>query len=147
MAKTKLNLLLADDDEDDCLFFREVLEELPLNTNLQTVHDGVELMNYLDSLEQLPDVLFLDLNMPLKKGAECLSEIKQNDKLKKLPVVIISTSLDMDVVNSLHQNGAHYYIRKPGNFSKLEQLIHTALTLITENNSQPARDNFIIHSN
>lgn len=147
MNTNKLNLLLADDDEDDCLFFSEVLEELSLDTALQTVHDGVGLMNHLSTTEQLPDVLFLDLNMPLKDGNECLSQIKQSEKLKALPVVIISTSLDMDVVNVLHQKGAHYYIRKPGNFTKLKDLIHTALTRISQNKSQPARDNFIINAN
>ena len=147
MNTNKLNLLLADDDEDDCLFFSEVLEELSLGTSLKTVHDGVVLMNYLSTVDQLPDALFLDLNMPLKDGIACLSEIKQSEKLKTLPVIIISTSLDIDVVNALHQKGAHSYIRKPGNFSKLKDLIHTALTRISQNKEQPTRDNFIINVN
>lgn len=147
MNTKPLHLLLADDDEDDCLFFNEALEELSMGTALQIVHDGVELMKYLNALEQLPDVLFLDLNMPLKDGIACLCEIKQNDKLKTLPVVIISTSLDRAVVDALHEQGAHYYIRKPGNFTKLKDQIHTALIRITENNSQPARENFLITVN
>lgn len=145
MNTTKTNLLLADDDDDDCLFFQEVLEELPLTTALQAVHDGVELMDYLSNQSNLPDVLFLDLNMPRKDGFECLHEIKQNEKFKKLPVIIISTSLDMEVVNLLYQKGAHYYIRKPGNFLKLKNLIHAALTNISEKKSQPTRDHFVIH--
>jgi len=141
------DLLLADDDIDDCMFFKEALEDLPLSTSLSTVNDGVELMNFLSGITgKLPDVLFLDLNMPKKTGIECLTEIKQNASLRNMPVVIFSTSLDMDVVNDLYESGAHYYIRKPGDFSKLknsilEALIHTG----QKDRKKPSRDKFILH--
>src|SRR5215203_94230 len=100
-------ILLADDDEDDCMFFKEALDELSLPVSLNTVGDGVELMDFLKSnLINLPHVLFLDLNMPRKTGFECLSEIKQNEKLKQLPVIIYSTSANPDVIESLYNNGA-----------------------------------------
>ena len=118
-------LLLADDDSDDCIFFKDALDDLPVSVNLITVKDGVELMQTLSSnTQQLPDILFLDLNMPRKTGFECLSEIKENERLKHLPIIILSTSLDMKVVNSLHDMGAHYYIRKPGEFKQLKKLSH-----------------------
>jgi CheY-like chemotaxis protein len=100
-------LLLADDDSDDCIFFKDALDELPVSANLITVKDGVELMELLsESQTVLPDILFLDLNMPRKTGFECLFEIKANEKLKHLPIVILSTSLDLKVVNSLYDMGA-----------------------------------------
>lgn len=81
-----MNLLLADDDVDDCLFFKEALEELPINSNFSVVNNGEQLMKFLtDSQTTLPDILFLDLNMPRKNGMECLIEIRQNQKLKTLP--------------------------------------------------------------
>lgn len=93
-------MLLADDDEDDCLFFKDAIEELPVNASLQTVNDGEQLMRMLNTKSMsLPDILFLDLNMPRKTGYECLSEIKLSEKLKTLPVVIYSTSMDFDLVN------------------------------------------------
>jgi len=102
MEEIKLRLLLADDDTDDCTFFREALEELPLTASLTTVNDGVELMRLLSGeLTSFPDMLFLDLNMPRKTGYEILSEIKSNDKLKHLPVIILSTSFEHDIVISL----------------------------------------------
>jgi CheY-like chemotaxis protein len=68
--------LLADDDTDDCIFFKEALEDLSFTTTLSTANDGVELMHFLKArLSDLPDALFLDLNMPRKAGYECLSEI------------------------------------------------------------------------
>jgi len=139
-------LLLADDDSDDCIFFKDALDELPVSANLITVKDGVELMELLsESQTVLPDILFLDLNMPRKTGFECLFEIKANEKLKHLPIVILSTSLDLKVVNSLYDMGAHYYIRKPGEFALLKKLLHEAILITTQKNAEkPRKENFIL---
>lgn len=147
MNTERYNLLLADDDDDDCLFFKEALDETSINAALSIVHDGVQLMDYLktNSSNNFPDVLFLDLNMPRKNGIECLAEIKTDEKLKNLPVIIFSTSLDSEIVNNLYKNGASYYIRKPGDFSKLKKVIEIALTTASENNfRQPERAHFIL---
>ncbi len=147
MITKHYNLLLADDDEDDCDFFREALGETTIKADLLTVHDGVQLMNFLENneLKNFPDVIFLDLNMPRKNGIECLTEIKENERLKGLPIIIFSTSLDSEIVNNLYQKGASYYIRKPGEFSKLKTVIEKALTIASENNfKQPERANFIL---
>ena len=130
----KLNILLADDDTDDCHFFAAALETLPISTQLKTVHDGDELMNYLIENEQyLPHVLFLDINMPRKNGFECLAEIKQDEKLKDLPVIMFSTSSEREKINILFKTGADVYIRKPGNFAQLVQVIQHALPIAAEN--------------
>lgn len=152
MNSEPIYLLLADDDKDDCLFFAEALEELALSTHLTTVHDGEQLMQLLDrKTEQLPHVLFLDLNIPRKNGLECLSEIKLNKKLKHLFVIIFSTSSEQDIVNMLYKNGAHHYIRKPAEFSQLKKVIHKALTIITDrmpagkgNFEQPSKEMFVL---
>lgn len=143
-----INLLLADDDVDDCLFFQDALEELSIENNLTTVDDGVKLMNYLlEAATILPDILFLDLNMPRKSGYECLLELKKDESLKDIPVVIFSTSQNTDVVEDLYNNGAHYYIRKPGDFNILKKVIKDALFLLEDNNKQrPELINFIILS-
>src|SRR5258706_5266595 len=133
MNSEPISLLLADDDRDDCLFFAEALEELALSTHLTTVHDGEQLMRLLEKkTEQLPHVLFLDLNIPRKNGLECLSEIRLNEKLKRLFVIIFSTSSELDIVNTLYKNGAHHYIRKPAEFSQLKKVIRKALTILTD---------------
>lgn len=142
----QLNILLADDDSDDCLFFKEALRELLLSTNLTTVHDGEQLMQLLtNETNVLPHVLFLDLNMPRKNGFECLTEIKLSKKLKQLPVIVFSTSFEQEVVNQLYKNGAQYFIRKPSEFSQFKKIIQQSLALImNENISQPTRENFVI---
>ena len=148
MNAIKHKLLLADDDIDDRIFFKEALEELPINSTLTTVKDGVELMHLLNTeLNDLPDILFLDLNMPRKTGFECLSEIKLSHKLKDLPIIILSTSFDHAVVNLLYKNGAHYYIRKPSEFSKLKQIIYEAISLTTTIvQKKPDEEKFVLNN-
>lgn len=142
---TPYQILLADDDLDDCLFFKEAIEELNLSAQLTIVHHGEELMQLLNESENLPCVLFLDLNMPRKNGFECLKEIKRTDKLKALPVIILSTSLNEATATQLHHNGAHHYIRKPSEFAALKNLIDTAIKLTAKNKLvQPGKDQFVL---
>lgn len=143
-----IQLLLADDDRDDCDLFRDALGELPVTTELETVHDGEQLMRWLSkSGGKLPQVLFLDLNMPRKNGFECLTEIKHDAHLKQLPVIIFSTSFDHDIVNLLYLKGAHYYISKPNEFGKLKKVIHAAVSAVVEKHAaRPDRDNFVLSS-
>ena len=128
-----LNILLADDDPDDCTFFKKAVDELPLSSRLTIVNDGDQLMQLLtNETGELPDVLFLDINMPRKNGIECLAEIKQNKKTKNLPVVMFSTSYSQDKISMLFRMGAHVYIHKPGDFAELKQVIHHALPMAAE---------------
>jgi CheY-like chemotaxis protein len=133
-----LNILLADDDKDDRLFFKKAVNEINIATALKTVNDGEQLMEYLFiNLNHLPDILFLDLNMPRKNGFECLTEIKGNEQLLTIPVIMFSTSYprdivyEQDMINRLYRIGAQNYIRKPGEFIKLKQVIHTVLHQVT----------------
>jgi CheY-like chemotaxis protein len=133
MLLKKMNVLLADDDSDDCAFFKEALEELPLSTNFTMVHDGDKLMQVLNNeTNHLPDVLFLDINMPRKNGFECLLEIRQNKHLKNLPVVMYSTTSSRDTISSLFKSGAFVYIHKPRDFSEIKRVIQHAINMATE---------------
>ncbi len=150
--KEELDVLLADDDTDDCYFFKEALAELKLSINLTAVHNGEELMKLLKSeitmsdYMPLPDVLFLDLNMPRKNGFECLQEIKSSGYMKQLPVIILSTSFEQAVVNLLYTSGAQHFIRKPSDFSLFKKTIQQTFitTIVPQKTLQPARDQFVI---
>lgn len=146
MEKSKLHLLLADDDIDDCDFFKDAIDELSSPLNLTIVNNGVALMEYLlTNLANPPHLIFLDLNMPKKSGLECMVEIKSSDSLSHIPIIIYSTSLDHMVVNSLYQMGAHHYIQKPAEFASIKSVIQKAITLFSNPISQPrSRDNFVI---
>ena len=145
-SHTILNILLADDDTDDCFFFEKALKEIPIDTHLTVINNGEKMMNYLfEHEEHLPDVLFLDLNMPRKNGFECITELKLSQKLNQLPVVVFSTSFEQEVVKRLYQNGAQHFIRKPAEFAQFKKIIQQTLILINQKNIlQPTEDNFVI---
>ena len=146
MNSNQLHLLLADDDYDDCVLFREALEGLDFSTLLTEFHYGDQLMNWLnDHSGALPDALFLDLNMPRKNGFQCLTEIRQSDKLKLLPIFIVSTSYEKEIAELLYKNGANFYIRKPSDFSTLKRLINDSLTmLIKKHPLRPSKEAFLL---
>jgi CheY-like chemotaxis protein len=118
------------------------------------VNHGEELMDFLERTQYLPDVLFLDLNMPRKNGFECLAEIKQSNKLKLLPVIVISTSSEPSIVDMAYEKGARYYIRKPNEYAELVRVIRDAIIAITKlpsadfqgKPSQPPIQEFILSS-
>jgi CheY-like chemotaxis protein len=145
MISQHINILLADDDNADCLLFKDALEELPVSANLTIVHNGEEVIEELTKIaKKLPDVLFLDLNMPRKSGFAALGEIKRNSVLQDLPVIIFSTASARETVKNVFRDAAHYYICKPADFFQLKKVIYEALTLITEKNSMPPEEKFII---
>jgi len=143
-----IHILLADDDTDDCYFLKEALIEFPLPTRLATVHDGEQLMEQLTKeTNELPHVLFLDLNMPRKNGFECLVEIKLHEKLKDIPVIIYSTSFHYKIAEMLYEKGAAYYISKPAEISELKKSVQQIITDIAKGNiSRPAKVDFVLTS-
>jgi CheY-like chemotaxis protein len=141
MKSKQINILLAEDDKDDCYLFEKAMKELELSVIFNTVRDGVDLMEYLsENLKQLPNILFLDLNMPRKNGFECLVEISENEKLKDLSVIILSTSFPQDrnyelgMISHLFKLKARVFIRKPHDFALLKQVILHALAMTAESN-------------
>jgi len=129
--KTPINILLANDDSDERYFFERAVKELPVATKLTTVIDGITLMEYLYlNSESLPDILFLDINMPQKNGKECLMEIKCSETLKHLPVVMYSTTRNDKEIDILYQHGATSFLLKD-NYASLIKGINQALGLGT----------------
>ena len=130
MQSEPMNLLLAEDDEDDCIFFKEAFEDIKIKTTLRIVNDGVELMNYLTQNGiQLPQILFLDLNLPLKTGIECLLEIKRIPHLKDVPIVIYSTSSSEKDIEDTFVFGANVYVKKPNNFDDLKKILKQVIAI------------------
>jgi CheY-like chemotaxis protein len=142
----ELNIYLAEDDEADCLLFKEAIDELPVKVKLTIVRDGQQLVELLtQEVNTLPDVLFLDLNMPRKNGFAALGQIKRNEKLLNLPVIVLSTANDATKVKMVFKDAAHYYIRKPAKFIELKEVLYKAIKLIAEGNLDlPKQENFLI---
>ncbi len=147
MNKKVLQLLLADDDETDRELFEEALKEVQHQSVLYKTTNGEQLMDYLlqDGLSA-PDALFLDLNMPRKNGMECLEEIKGDAALRDIPVFIVSTSLDPDVVQKVYEHGACGYVRKPGSFRALIATIGQACDkVIAGDCGRPPFEHFVLN--
>jgi len=147
MENGLINVLLADDDEDDRLFFREAFGEIKIKTNVNIVNDGVELMNHLtQNGNKLPHILFLDLNMPRKTGMDCLLEIKNTDHLKDIPVAIYSTSASDEDIEETFVKGANVYIKKPSDFGTLKKILEEVITINWQyHTSGLNRDNFLLN--
>ena len=141
-----LSVYLADDDADDKFLFEEAIMEVRKNVKITLLSNGEQLMKCLDQKQiSNPNLIFIDLNMPLKNGIECLEEIKKDANLKDIPVIIFSTSNLKETINHVYTKGATHYMCKPDNFEKLKLLLDKVLSLdVTSFQDQPHRDNFII---
>ncbi|MDO6518722.1 response regulator [Zobellia uliginosa] len=137
-----LNLYLADDDNDDRELFVEALSEIDIPTTVTQFDNGVDLMDDLFSSKSLPDAIYLDLNMPLMNGFECLTDIRNFQRFDAIKVIVYSTSHREREVKQLQTDGANQYIQKPTSFDDLKIMLHKSLesmasTSTTEEGNTP----------
>lgn len=125
------NIYLADDDIDDREMFAEILSELDNSVILTQAEDGKKLMEILSvSSDSLPDVIFLDLNMPKQNGFECLKQIRSHQgHLKNLKIVIFTTSSDQKDMARAFELGANFYAVKPRTFNELRSFVQDVLQI------------------
>ncbi|HYE59530.1 MAG TPA: response regulator [Rhodothermales bacterium] len=131
MTENSVVILLADDDPDDRAFTIRALRQNRLANDVRTVEDGEELMDYLhrrgnytgDGAAPRPDVILLDLNMPRKDGREALEEIKQDPQLRKIPVVVLTTSEAEQDILQTYDLGVNAFVTKPVTFEGLVNAI------------------------
>jgi CheY-like chemotaxis protein len=138
-------MILADDDADDRDFFAEAMAEVADKIRLDYAEDGVDLLNLLNDEDRLlPHLIFLDLNMPNKSGRECLDAIRENERLKNIPVIIYSTSSSSKDIDETFKKGANLYVRKPSSFTELVSIAQQVL-LLDWNKFKPhgSRNNFV----
>lgn len=131
--RTTVTILMADDDEDDCMLAQEALAESRLANDLHFVRDGEELMDYLyrrgkyqdPNSSPRPGLILLDLNMPRKDGREALKEIKGDFRLKHIPIVVLTTSKAEEDIYRSYELGANSFITKPVTFASLVEVMKT----------------------
>jgi CheY-like chemotaxis protein len=122
-------VLIAEDDDDDRMIFEETLGELAKGVDFAFVQNGQELIDYLSAGDSFPDVIFLDLNMPLMDGRDALKVIRSDPKLKDLPVVCFTTSSSMEDRRLCVDHGAVFHT-KPTRISEFYKLIESQLGIL-----------------
>jgi CheY-like chemotaxis protein len=129
----KISILIADDDADDREMLKAAFEETRFNHDIQFVQDGEELLCYLKKKGNyatghsypLPQIILLDLNMPRKDGREALREIKADNYLKRIPVIVLTTSTEEKDVHRSYELGVNSFIIKPVTFNALVEFVRT----------------------
>lgn len=124
-------ILMADDDADDRLLAKDALTECRLANDLHFVEDGEELLDYLQRRGKYtaladsprPGLILLDLNMPKKDGREALKEIRAHPDLRKIPVVVLTTSKADTDIGRIYELGANSFISKPVSFDSLVEVM------------------------
>ncbi len=123
--------MIIDDDQDDRFFFKEALTEMLISIECLEAKGGKEALALLRKTEQLPHFIFLDINMPIMDGRECLKELKKDAKLQNIPVIMYSTSFTDKSIAEIQALGASNYLNKPADINKLSEQILRAITTIT----------------
>lgn len=132
-AAQPIHILIADDDQDDCLMTQEAFKECSVSNPLHFVHDGEALLDYLqrrapyndDEHYPLPGLILLDLNMPRMDGREALHAIKTDAQLRAIPVVILTTSSAEEDILRSYNMGGNSFITKPVTYSGLLEVVKT----------------------
>lgn len=117
-------ILIVDDDSEDRELFQEAISEVDPSFQCISAKDGREALRMLNnSLVALPDFIFLDINMPIMNGRECLMELKSSPRLRVIPVIMYSTTSDTREIRGYYTLGAHDFLIKPHNFRKLVEAL------------------------
>ncbi len=122
-----MTILYVDDDSDDREIFRDAIKSINDCIVCETANNGLEALSFLETHHQLPDVVFLDINMPLMNGKICLSEIRGNKKIAHLPVIIFTTSTNPNEITELKNIGATDFINKPSTYIHLTQTLSSII--------------------
>lgn len=129
-VRTSVSILVADDDPDDRLMLAEALDESQVPNELHMVEDGEELLEYLrcegryvGRTGQLPSLILLDLNMPRLDGREALEQIKRDPALRRIPVVVLTTSRAEEDIFQIYDLGVNSFITKPVSFDDLVRIV------------------------
>lgn len=117
------NILLIDDDEDDQEIFLNAVSEVSAKAHCMGISDATQALKKLADKELNPDVIFLDLNMPVMNGQEFLIAIKKHPELKKIPIIIFSTTSHLATINLTKDLGAADFITKPEKFDQLVKIL------------------------
>ncbi len=143
--KKSTHILFSDDDTDDALLFTQAADLLTSPILLSFAENGEQLMRYLEK-EVLPDMIFLDLNMPVKNGIECLKEIRSDKKLDWLPIIVYTTSDSPGDIEACFELRANLYVVKPTSFENIIKTLKKILVIDFKKQRPHSKKNFLLEN-
>jgi CheY-like chemotaxis protein len=139
-----MHILFTDDNYGERILFREITSRYDGQIQL-SLADGFEnLFLFLETTSNIPDIIFLDFEMPEKTGIDCLDKLRSSEKLKHIPVIIYSNTAARWKVNAAYQHGADFYLEKPIDMDEVAVFIDWLLCSPLRQHQTPARENFIL---
>jgi len=142
-------VILVDDDIDDRDMFAEAFEDLKVKAELLLFEDAQKFIEYLAKIERhLPTYVFLDLNMPVLSGMDCLKMLREKLEINDIFITIYSTSSSQHDIETAYLNGANGYLKKPTSFHELKDLIRKAIMAgFSNNGKQLKKEEFVLNDN
>jgi CheY-like chemotaxis protein len=144
-SRLSLNILLVEDDEDDISFFKEAVQKLEFKNEVAVARNCQQLFSYIE-LNKSFDIIFLDINLPMVDGKQCLKNIKVSELYKDVPIIMFTGSSAQADIDEVYENGAHYHVVKP--YAHINYV--ASLKMILELNwkekpPRPAKENFVVN--
>ncbi len=144
MEEKVKRVVMAEDDSDDFQIVAEAIRDLSLEVLLTRAENGDVLMKMLN--KELPDVLLLDMIMPLKNGKDCLLEIRQNKKFDNLPIIVYSGLRDFETIEFCFRKGTNMYVYKPHTYSELVEVMEKIFAMNWKQMKYyPKRSDFVLN--
>lgn len=140
MQLKELLVYLVDDDEDDRFLFSDALKRSNSNIELVMFQEGSELLDHLTASDRVPDVIFIDLNMPLVNGDDLLENIRSGPNKVEVPIIIYSTSYNPSKAQNVLDKGAALFLQKPASFKELQKKIQQSIDSVLSSRSSGDND-------
>lgn len=121
----EVQILLVEDNEGDIILTKEALKEGKIKNNITVAKDGQAALDLLNETDSLPDLILLDINLPKVNGLEVLAVIKNDDRFKSIPVIMLSTSGAQNDILTSYNNYANCFITKPVDFNRFMEVVRT----------------------
>lgn len=146
MNKEFLNVIVADNDENILIFFKNILKELKISIKVQCFSNGKDLMEYLNNEDAVvPEIVFIKYTIPGKESMECLEEIESNSKFNNMVTAIFSEPIPEDEIEDIFVKGANIFMKKPECFEKLKKVLSEVITINWQyHTSGLNKDHFIL---
>ena len=144
IANKRLHIFIADDDPEDIEFFEMALKEISGNIKISKAKNGRELLEFVQIV--IPDLIFLDINMPCMNGLDCLAELRGRRHLEHVPIIMYSTATNETHINQSYTLGANRYIKKPIHFTTIREQLSQVLALnLRDLLPQPSREKYLVN--